>query len=296
MTTGSPLAGRRVGITADRRWRAQADLLEKLGAEVIHGPTLRTVDLSRSAALRRATEDLIGRPPDFVVASTGMGMTMWFDAAESWGLAEPLRAALAGSTIIARGAKATSALRRHGFEVAWAAPNETMEEVTDQLSARGVGTARVALQLFDPGGHPSTVSLAARCGEVVEVPVYRWLLPEDPTPALRLLEETCAGSVDALTFTSQPAVRHLFRIAEGVGAAEQLRAVCNTTVLPVCVGPVCAESATAAGLTRPLWPDPPRLAAMVRLVATRLGVGSDGDRPSARLPRGNQDKEDRADG
>ena len=271
MTTGSPLAGRRVGITADRRWRAQADLFEKLGAEVIHGPTLRTVDLSRDAALRRATEDLIGRPPDYVVASTGMGMTMWFDAAESWGLAEPLRAALAASTFIARGAKATSALRRHGFEVDWSAPNETMEEVTDHLGAQPVGTARVALQLFDPGHHPSTVALAAHCGELIEVPVYRWLLPDDPGPAERLVEATCAGSLDALTFTSQPAVHHLFRIAEGLGAAERLRAACNTTVLPVCVGPVCAEAATAAGLTGPVWPDPPRLAAMVRLVATRLG-------------------------
>ena len=42
MTERPGLTGRRVGITADRRWRAQADLLENLGAEVIHGPTLRT--------------------------------------------------------------------------------------------------------------------------------------------------------------------------------------------------------------------------------------------------------------
>ena len=46
MRTSSGLGGRRVGVTADRRWRAQADLLENLGAEVIHGPTIRTVDLS----------------------------------------------------------------------------------------------------------------------------------------------------------------------------------------------------------------------------------------------------------
>ena len=55
MTESSPLAGRCVGITADRRWRNQADLLENLGADVIHGPTLRTVDLSRDEALRQAT-------------------------------------------------------------------------------------------------------------------------------------------------------------------------------------------------------------------------------------------------
>jgi uroporphyrinogen-III synthase len=271
MTQGSGLAGRRVGITADRRWRAQADLLEKLGAEVLHGPTLRTVDLSQDDRLRRATSDLISQPPDYLVASTGMGMTMWLDAAESWELGVPLREALQGATIVVRGAKARSALLRRGFEVAWGAPSETMEEVLDYLTAQGAASARVALQLFDPGGHPTTAALALRCRELVEVPVYRWLLPADPVPAQRLIEETCTGAVDALTFTSQPAVHHLFRIAEGLGRVDRLRDACNTTVLPVCVGPVCADAAAAEGITRSAWPDPPRLAAMIRLVASELG-------------------------
>jgi uroporphyrinogen-III synthase len=271
MTRGSGLAGRRVGITADRRWRAQADLLENLGAEVIHGPTLRTVDLTRDDRLRRITLDLIHTPPDYLVASTGLGVSLWLDAAETWELGEPLREALSGATVVARGAKATSALRRRGLEVAWQAPAETMEEVIDHLSTLRAGSARIALQLFDPGGHPTTAALAARCRELVEVPVYRWLLPCDPGPAHRLIEEACTGAVDALTFTSQPAVHHLFRLAEGLGRADRLRAACNTTVLPVCVGPVCAAAAAAEGVTRSTWPDPPRLAAMIRLVASELG-------------------------
>ena len=43
----------------------------------------------------------------------------------------------------------------------------------------------------------------------------------------------------------------------------------------VCVGPVCADAALAEGVTRPAWPDPPRLAAMIRLVATELGPAAD---------------------
>jgi uroporphyrinogen-III synthase len=271
MSAGSRLAGRRVGITADRRWRAQADLLENLGAEVVHGPTIRTVDLSHDETLRRATLDLIARPPDYLVASTGMGMIMWMEAADGWDLGGPLRAALAQGRVVARGAKAHSALRRQGFAVAWEAPSERMEEVVEYLSGQGIGSARVALQLFDPAGHPSTAALAQRCGDLVEVPVYRWLMPLDAAPARRLVEEACAGSVDAVTFTSQPAVHHLFRIAEEIGRAGELRTACNTTVLPVCVGPVCADAANACGITRPAWPDPPRLAAMVRLVASQLG-------------------------
>src|SRR5215211_3513261 len=123
MTGTSGLAGRRVGITADRRWEAQADLLEKLGAEIIHGPTLRTVDLSHDEALRQVSLDLIAMPPDWLVASTGMGMTMWLEAADAWELGEPLRAALRASRVVARGAKASSALRRQGIEVAWKAPS-----------------------------------------------------------------------------------------------------------------------------------------------------------------------------
>jgi uroporphyrinogen-III synthase len=271
VTKRSGLAGRRVGVTADRRWRAQADLLENLGAEVLHGPTIRTVDLSRDEALRRITGDLIEAPPDVLVATTGMGMTMWLEAADAWELGGALRDALRRSQIVARGAKAVSALRRHGFEVAWQAPSETMEEVVEFLTDQGIGSGRLALQLFDPGGHPSTAALADRCRELVEVPVYRWLMPDDAGPAARLIEAMCAGGVDAVTFTSQPAVHHLFRIAEGVGRSEALRAACNGTVLPICVGPVCGDAALEEGITRPLWPDPPRLAAMIRLVASELG-------------------------
>ena len=139
------------------------------------------------------------------------------------------------------------------------------------LIGQGIGSARIALQLFDPGGHPSTAALATHCRELIEVPVYRWLMPDDTGPAARLIEATCSGAVDAVTFTSQPAVHHLFRIAEDLGRADELREAFNGAVLAVCVGPVCADAAVAEGITRPAWPDPPRLAAMARLVASRLG-------------------------
>jgi uroporphyrinogen-III synthase len=277
MTTRSGLAGRRVGITADRRWRAQADLLENLGAEVVHGPTLRTVDLSSDDTLHRATTELIDQPPDYLVGSTGMGMTMWLEAADAWELGDALRRALRQGIVVARGAKAWSALRRQGFDVAWQAPSETMDEVVGYLVDQGIDSARIALQLFDPGGHPSTAALAARCRELVEVPVYRWLMPDDAGPAERLVDAMCAGDVDAVTFTSQPAVHHLFRIAETLGRGDDLRAACNGAVLPVCVGPVCGDAAREEGITRPRWPDPPRLAAMVRLVEAELGPRSGED-------------------
>jgi uroporphyrinogen-III synthase len=298
----SPLAGRCVGITADRRWQSQANQLEVLGAEIIHGPTLRTIDLSRDEALRQATLALVHRPPHFLVATTGSGMAMWFEAAEEWNLGDALHSSLRHSLVIARGGKARSVLRRLGFEVAWQAPSGTMDEVVGFLAGRGIESSRIALQLFDPAGHPATAALAARCRELVEVPVYRWVLPEDAAPASRLIEAMCAAEVDAVTFTSQPAVHHLFHIAESLGRAAELRAACNGPVLPVCVGPVCAEAVRAEGIREPVWPDPPRLAAMLQLVTRELAGSRDrraepSPPHSAKLPRGNPPtEEERADG
>lgn len=268
-----PLLGRTIGITADRRWEEQARLFGARGAEVVHGPTMVTVDLTADAALRSATDALLASPPDYLVATTGLGMRMWLEAADGWGVGDELTASLSQARIVARGAKAASVLRGAGFDVWWRAPEERMDQVVARLEAEDLGDARVAIQLFEPDDHPSTSGITARSREVVEVPVYRWLLPADRSPARALVARAVAGELDAVTFTSQPAVRNLFRIAEEVGEADRLRAAFAGGLLAACVGPVCAEAAVEQGIATPVWPDPNRLTMLVRQV-TGLLTGS----------------------
>src|SRR5205823_3246443 len=88
--TGRPawsemLHGFSIGITADRRWEEQAALFERRGAAVVHGPAIRTQPLGSDARLQAATASLIARPPDVVIANTGLGIRSWLGAAESWG-------------------------------------------------------------------------------------------------------------------------------------------------------------------------------------------------------------------
>ena len=263
-----------VGVTADRRWEEQARMFRDRGAEVLHGPTLQTVDLSADESLRRATAELAERPPDYLVVTTGMGMRKWLEAAAGWGLDGRLLRSLSSARIVARGAKASSAARGAGLEVWWRAPQETMQEIVDHLAAHDVGGARVALQLFDPEAHPSTEALRKIAGDLVELPVYQWVLPDDTAPAEALVEAAVAGRLRAVTFTAQPAVHHLFRIAAAAGKADELRAAFNGPVVASCVGPVCASAARDEGIGEPLWPDPPRLPAMVKQLMSRLGPRS----------------------
>lgn len=233
-----------------------------------------TVDLSGEEALRLATIALMEDPPDHLVVSTGMGFRLWLEAATGWSLGPALVEVLASGTILARGAKAASAVHRAGLEVAWRAPGETMDEVVEHLADLVAGWSRrprVALQLFEPDTHPSTEALRALAATLVEVPVYRWRLPDDVGPALALVEATIAGRLDAVTFTSQPAVRHLLRIAGDAGREKELLDALNTHVMAACIGPVCAAAATEVGITHPHWPEPPRLPAMARQITEHLG-------------------------
>ena len=273
------MEGRTVGITADRRWQEQADLFRKRGATVVHAPTMRTVDLTADPTLRAVTTRLAESPPAVLVVTTGAGFRSWMEAADAWALRDALGGAFAGAstTVVCRGAKGVSAVRANGLEVAWRATSESMEEVVAHVRATVDPEAAVAMQLFDPDDHWATSALRSSHPSLVEVPVYRWLLPDDLAPVERLVDDVIAGSVDAVTFTSQPAARNLFALA-GESAGALRAAFLDGRSLAVCVGPVCAEALVECGVTNSVWPDPPRLVPMVKLAEQCLsGVSGDGE-------------------
>src|SRR3954471_4864476 len=109
------LSGYTVGVTADRRRDELANLLESRGARVVLAPALRIVPIADDAELRAATRACLESPPDVVLVNTGIGMRGWLEAAEGWGLAEPLRGVLARAYLIARGPKARAAIRAAGL-------------------------------------------------------------------------------------------------------------------------------------------------------------------------------------
>ena len=271
------LAGFTVGITADRRWEEQAELLRRRGASVIHGPAIRTLPLDPGAGLREATESLILDPPDVVIANTGIGMRSWLMAAESWGLGDALLGALEGARLLARGPKAASVLHQAGIDVVERAPTERLCDVVALAAANGLDGCRVALQRHGNDSPDALAALVAAGAEVIEIPVYRWLIPDDTRPAAKLVEAVVERRVHALTFTSAPAVRNFFDIADALGLGDAVRDRCNGAVVAACVGPVCASAAVEAGIDDPLVPERARLGPLIRLVADRLV--SEGCRP-----------------
>src|SRR3954454_21018849 len=236
-----PLRGYTVAVTAARRSEELGALLDRRGARVGYAPAIRIVPLADDADLVAATGQVLAAPVDLVVATTGVGFRGWLEAAEAWDL--PLREHLQTARVLARGPKARGAIRGAGLVDAWSPESESSGEVLEHLLSGAEGPLpgrRIAVQLHgDP--LPELVSGLVRAGaEVVKVPVYRWVLPEDTGPLRRLVTAIAARGVDAVTFTSAPAAASLLQVAGEEGVRAAVLAAFADAVLPIAVGPVTA--------------------------------------------------------
>ena len=203
-----------------------------------------------------------------MLVNTGIGMRGWLEAAEGWGLAEPLRAVLSRAYLVARGPKARAAIRSAGLHDQWSPEGESYEEVVDHLTARGIAGLTVAMQLHGESQPEYTEALRGgrRPGDRgAGLPLGAADRPGAPAPP---------GRPD-----HRPAGRrgHLHLRTRGRAPccgppgpnSDALLDALRTDVLAACVGPV-----TAAPLRRHdvpvVAPARARLSALVRTIVDEL--------------------------
>ncbi|MQA01766.1 MAG: uroporphyrinogen-III synthase [Streptosporangiales bacterium] len=264
-----PLAGFSVGVTAARRAEELGNLLERRGATVLHAPAIRIVPLADDTELLAAIRAVVAEPPDVVVASTGIGFRGWVEAADAWGLTEPLLDALRSATVLTRGPKAKGAVRAAGITEAWSPPSESSTEVLDHLLTDGVDGKRIAVQLHGEPLPDFCAALELAGADVVTVPVYRWVGPVDTAPLDRMVDAVITRALDAVTFTSAPAAASLLAHADAGGCGELMVGALRHDVLAMCVGPVTAGPLEARDIPT-VWPARARIGAMVRRLAEEL--------------------------
>ncbi|TYB70217.1 uroporphyrinogen-III synthase [Nonomuraea sp. PA05] len=268
-TAPDALAGFTVGVTATRRREEFGALLERRGARVVSAPAIRLVPLAEDADLLAATRQSLESPLDDVVVTTGVGFRGWMAAAEGWGLSADLGEHLSKARLLTRGPKARGAVRAAGLNDHWTPSTESCNEVKEYLLAQDLHGRRIAVQQHGEPLRDFVAALREAGAEVIEIPVYRWLPYRDISPLRRLISQTISGSVDAVAFTSAPAVHAMLGAARAEGLEEALLAAFGGPVVAACVGPVTAEPLTSRGVPT-LQPDRSRLGALARALARHL--------------------------
>lgn len=261
-----PLGGYTIGITAARRRRELGAALERRGARVVYGPAISIVPLADDREMLAATRRCIDAPPEIVVVTTGIGFRGWLEAADGWGLAQPLLERLAAAVVVTRGPKSRGAVRAAGLTEAWSPESESSREVIYHLLAGDLTGRRIAVQLHGEPLPDLVTALHQAGADVVTVPVYRWTLPDDVAPLRQLVAAVAARGVDAAAFTSAPASASFLRTATEMGLHDRVVAALRTEVVACCIGGVTAAPLHARGVPV-CMPDRPRLGALVREIA-----------------------------
>jgi uroporphyrinogen-III synthase len=261
------LAGLVIGVPAARRAAETGRLIERWGGTPLIGPTVEEVPVDDPEPVLQATREVIDAPAAWSVHLTGVGTKRWLSLAEGHGLLEELRSALRQAQVIARGQKASSALRSYQLEPAWVPPGETSREIAAWMQDRVREGDLVAVQRHGEPVPGLTGPLEDAGARMVEVSTYRWEIPADRRPAESLVRALAGGEVHALVVTSAPQVRNLFRVAADLGVEAQLQQALEERVYLASVGEVASKSLNERGIAPDLVASPPRLGALLRSLA-----------------------------
>lgn len=267
------LDGARIGLLEARLSSELAELVRREGGVPVCAPAVMEAPVDVAPLLPSLIADLrVGRI-ELVVFLTGAGATSLLEQARAIGAYEPLVEALRDATTVCRGPKPAAVLRKHDIRVVINARTPyTTAELLETLPASLVAERGVAL-LHDGGGNPPLVdALRARGATVNELRSYEWRLPDDVAPIESLIVELIDGRLDAVAFTNQVQVRHLFDVGARLGrSADLLDALRRRTVVGS-IGPTCSHALDAHGVTPHAVASPPKMRPLVTAVGEQLAA------------------------
>jgi uroporphyrinogen-III synthase len=259
------LHGARVGLLESRLSTELAELVRRLGGAPVLAPSVR--EIPRPEETAAFVDDLASNRFSVIIFQTGVGTAAILRSAEERGRLNDVLAAMRDATLVCRGPKPTAVLRRHGLEPTLVPPKPfTTTEVLEVLKPLDLTGRRVALVQYGEQNRALADALRARGAELAEALPYEWALPEDAEP-LRALVRGREALVDALAFTSQVQVRHLFVVAEQLGLGEALSASLSSTIIVGAVGPVCADALKAMGVIPDVQPAEPKMGPLLLALA-----------------------------
>jgi uroporphyrinogen-III synthase len=235
-------------------------------------PALAEVPDLDHTRIARLLGELESHPPKAAIFQTGVGTQALFTATDSLGMTPKLLGLLASCVVVARGPKPTAALRSREVRIDRSAkePYTTVEvlESLEDLSFRG---ECVVVQRYGETNVELGKALQAKGAEVVEIPTYRWALPENTGPLVGLIGALERAEVDATVFTSASQAHNLFALAQKLGRQGPLAANLNRTLV-ASIGPVCSTALREHGVKITLEAKPPKLGPLVAALDRALSA------------------------
>ncbi|GER86434.1 hypothetical protein KDW_05960 [Dictyobacter vulcani] len=261
----------RIAVLEARMSSEMADLIRRNGGQAWSVPAVREAVLNSSGLVANFIDHLVAGNISTLIFFTGVGVKALLQEADQLGRRDELVEMLRKVTVICRGPKPSAVLRKEGIPIAASAQEPyTSTELLACLVPMNVTEQLVGVVHYGERNALVAQALHERGARLEELCLYEWQLPDD-TDALRtLVQELIAGRVDAIVFTSQIQVRHLFVIAAETGQSQEITGALNTKTIVASIGPTCTGVLNAYGVTPHVIADHPKMGYLIKALAEHM--------------------------
>jgi uroporphyrinogen-III synthase len=251
------LSGTTIAVTGSRRANELSHIIRAFGGNPYIVPTIGieiTEQLGEQG--KEFILEILKDEFDYVVLMTGPSVFSIMNIAERLGIQEQFISILNRTSIVCRSEKPAAALHRFRVKVDLIPPDEnTAEGILKLLLKRNLQNKKIAVlwhgyysgelsdQLQRNGAKVSesftyrySEKLDAAGSDILEKMGFKYEIPVERN-VIRLIEDVSKGTTDAVTFTSPPSARELFRIASKNKLDLLLRNGLNNKTIVVAIGP-----------------------------------------------------------
>ena len=274
-----------VAILESRAGDRVASLIRKYGGTPFLAPALAEVPDVDPERIRALIGEWGSTPPEIFIFQTGVGTRALFAATDSMGLTPALLRTLEASIVVVRGPKPTAALGARKVRIDLSADDPfTTHEVLAQLQGARLPAAqlqgahsrenplrgkRVVVQRYGETNRELEAALEAEGAEVIEIATYRWAVPEDTAPMVRLIDALGRDEIDLVAFTSASQASNLFTVAQRIGKEASLQQSLGRTLV-ASIGPVCSATLRKLAVRVDVEAKPPKLGPLIDAINAAL--------------------------
>ncbi len=262
----------RIALLETRMSQEMVDLLRRRGGNPYSVPSVREQPIENKKVVSAFVDHLTRNRIQIAIFLTGTGVKALFREAEQLERLPELLAALHNITVACRGPKPAAVLKRYDIPVQISAEEPyTTQQLLQALDAQvELKDKGVAVVHYGERSFAFTQALQERGAMLEELCLYEWQLPEDTTPLRTLVDDIIAQRVDAIVFTSQVQVRHLFAVAADMQQTGVLSTALNEHTLVASIGPTCTESLLSYGVTPHVTPEHPKMGHLINALIERM--------------------------
>ena len=235
-----------------------ASLVRNYGGTPFSAPALAEIPDVDPAHIQALIRDWNSEPPDIFIFQTGVGTRALFASTDTLGLTDVLLQLLDSAQVVVRGPKPAAVLHSRKVRIDCAASDPSTHEVLAEMHEIPLRGKRVVVQRYGETNRELQAELENEGADITEIVTYRWVLPEDTMPLLRLIDALGRDEIDLVAFTSASQASNLFTVAQYNGKEAPLKRSLGRTLV-ASIGPVCSVALRKFAVRVDIEAQPPKL-------------------------------------